>query len=103
MKHPGSRAARRFTRECWRNRRRQQCVNWWTRRVSAYELQRGVSNRVDAAQLNRVWWQGGKQCTAHGNRCMCHYVKCREFVDRRRRVRGQAESTAELRRRDKAI
>lgn len=57
MKHPRSRSERRFAREVWRDRRRKIVVTLYTPKGED--------------PTDNMWWlHSGKQCSAHGNRCM---------------------------------
>jgi hypothetical protein len=78
MNHPLSRSERRYAREVWRDHRRRVMMSW-----SAYSGR----NRYDPTQ-NTWWLHSGKQCSGHGNRCMCNSEK---RIKRRQR-RGSVEA-----------
>jgi hypothetical protein len=62
MKHPLSRSERRYAREVWRNHRRRVMMTW-------------ASYRTEDPTYNIWWLHSGKQCSGHGNRCMCNSEK----------------------------
>ena len=75
MRHPHSRAERRWNAETWRAGQRALLKQWFgTSRLSSPGDYLG----------NRMWW-ARKQCAGHGNRCFCHYEKYSSKEIRKRR------------------
>lgn len=72
MRHPSTRAERRYVwivaRERYRNK-----------------LRAGIFRDGDCPENNRFWNRGGKQCEAHGNRCLHSLV---DRYERRRQVKA---------------
>ena len=59
MRHPSTRAERRFARFLAQLRYNKQLQSYWTYRTGRY----------GSAETNLLWNHGGKRCEAHGNRC----------------------------------
>lgn len=74
MKHPRTRSERRFARQVWRDRRRRVMMTWC-----------GYKDGKEDPTENTMWFHSGKQCEAHGNRCMHSMI---ERWERHREVKG---------------
>ena len=86
MKHPIDRAARRDTREVWRNRRRTIIYIFWTH---GWEQK----PRLDQAMSNRYWNDCGDLTIGCRNRhcSCCGYRKAQQRIENRRERHRRVE------------